>query len=68
MVLTRCPSAVIQVATNYFNQFSLVDSATRNDGALSALMGNGGFESPEAFQPAFWWYYGSSENVFARYK
>jgi hypothetical protein len=54
------------VATNYFNQFALVDSATRNGGALAALLGNGSFDSPEALQRGLWWYYGSIGRFIAR--
>ena len=54
------------MASNYFNQFALVDSATRNSGALAALMSNGGFDSPEALQPALWWYHGSIGRFIAR--
>jgi hypothetical protein len=54
------------VASNYFNQFALEDSATRNKSALAAVMNNGGFDSPEALQPALWWYNGSVGRYIAR--
>ena len=46
------------VASNYFNQFALPDSATRNAGALSKLFG-GLFPDPAALQKALFWYNGS---------
>jgi hypothetical protein len=54
------------VATNYFNQFALEDSASRNGEALSQLMGYGGFDDAASFQKALWWYYGGIPNYLAR--
>ncbi|KAG7366330.1 alpha/beta fold family hydrolase [Nitzschia inconspicua] len=49
------------VASNYFNQFSLADSATLNDAALTAMFQSFGLPvaSPEQFQKLLWWYHGS---------
>mmetsp|Transcript_31043 Transcript_31043/g.87972 ORF Transcript_31043/g.87972 Transcript_31043/m.87972 type:complete len:328 (-) Transcript_31043:2544-3527(-) len=49
------------VASNYFRQFQLVDSASRNDGNLTKLfrgLGSPGL-NPQDLQPQLWWYYGS---------
>ena len=54
------------VGVNYFNQFALADSATRNDEALSKALGYGGFETAEQFQRALWWYNGSVGLFWAR--
>lgn len=53
-----------QVASNYFNQFALADSATRNLDALSMVLGFGGFPvgQAKAFQKALWWYHGAEPN------
>ena len=49
------------VASNYFNQFSLPDSATINNSSLTALFTSFGFtaESASQFQKQLWWYNGS---------
>lgn len=47
------------VASNYFNQFALADSATRNDGQLTALFASFGLantSAPLEFQKQLWWY------------
>merc|ERR1712062_928527 len=54
------------IASNYFNQFSLENSATINNESLSKLFQNGGFEDAESFQKALWWYYGSIGKYMAR--
>eukprot|EP00310_Coccolithus_braarudii_P018205 CAMPEP_0183342232 /NCGR_PEP_ID=MMETSP0164_2-20130417/8376_1 /TAXON_ID=221442 /ORGANISM="Coccolithus pelagicus ssp braarudi, Strain PLY182g" /LENGTH=345 /DNA_ID=CAMNT_0025512755 /DNA_START=73 /DNA_END=1110 /DNA_ORIENTATION=- len=54
------PDEAQQVASTYFNQFSLADSATRNNESLSQALGYGQFQSMSAadFQRALWWYNG----------
>eukprot|EP01083_Nonionella_stella_P010848 30833_1 len=61
-------SAVQQqvIASNYFNQFALSNSATINNNALSILLGYGGFENAQSFQRALWWYNGSIGSYMAR--
>eukprot|EP00931_Biecheleriopsis_adriatica_P104456 TRINITY_DN79130_c0_g1_i1.p1 TRINITY_DN79130_c0_g1~~TRINITY_DN79130_c0_g1_i1.p1 ORF type:complete len:367 (+),score=41.35 TRINITY_DN79130_c0_g1_i1:124-1101(+) len=54
------------VASNYFNQFALPDSATRNNNSLSKLFGLAGFPSPAAFQKSLFWYNGSVGMRWAR--
>lgn len=53
-----------QVASSYFIEFSLPDSATTNGEALSELFRYGGFDNAEGFQKALWWYLGA--DYFAR--
>lgn len=55
------------VASNYFNQFSLPDSATLNDAALTGFFQSIGLPvpSPEDFQKLLWWYHGSSGSAFS---
>lgn len=54
------------IASNYFNQFSLPDSAFLNNGSLTSMFASFGVPStlppnggPEAFQKQLWWYNGS---------
>lgn len=55
------------VASNYFNQFSQVDSATANGNALGNAMKSGaGFATAADFQKALWWYWGSIGKWMAR--
>jgi pimeloyl-ACP methyl ester carboxylesterase len=47
------------VASNYFNQFSIADSATVNDGRLTALFASFGaanVSAPQELQKQLWWY------------
>ena len=47
---------------NYFNQFSIADSATINDGQLTALFASFGAANtsePQVLQKKLWWYNGS---------
>ena len=54
------------IASNYFNQFAVENSATINGNALSLLFDYGGFEEAESFQKALWWYNGSIGKYMAR--
>jgi len=56
------------VASNYFNQFMLNESATLNDGALTTMFQEFGMDpgTPEAFQKQLWWYYGSVGRQLAK--
>lgn len=48
------------VASNYFNQFALPDSAIRNNGGLTKLFeAKVGPMEPEDFQKLLWWYNGT---------
>ena len=57
-----CGDEVVQeqvVASNYFNQFALSDSATVNNGQLTALFASFGaanVSSPQELQTQLWWY------------
>jgi pimeloyl-ACP methyl ester carboxylesterase len=56
------------IASNYFNQFSLVDSATANNASLTELFqafGIGPALQPESFQKMLWWYNGSLAEYFS---
>jgi len=55
-------------ASNYFNQFSLVDSATVNNASLTQMFQAYGFGDsldPESFQKMLWWYNGSLAKTFS---
>jgi pimeloyl-ACP methyl ester carboxylesterase len=61
------------IAVNYFNQFSVIDSATTNDGAMSRAVAlinifssDNVFESPEDFQKSLWWYNTGIPRVVSR--
>jgi len=54
------------VASNYFNQFALSDSASRNGEALSKILEYGGFQTAAQFQKALYWYNGSVGMKWAR--
>jgi len=54
------------VASNYFNQFALPDSASRNGEALSKVLGYGHFQSAAQLQKALYWYNGSVGLSWAR--
>lgn len=49
------------IASNYFNEFSLPDSATVNNASLTKLFQSFGldFLEPDQFQKMLWWYNGS---------
>lgn len=57
-----CGDEVVEeqvVASNYFNQFSLADSASVNNGQLTALfasIGAANASASEEFQKQLWWY------------
>ena len=54
------------VASNYFNQFSLPDSATANNASLTAMFAISGLPvEPVSFQKMLWWYNGSLAKHFA---
>ena len=54
------------IASNYFNQFSLPDSATTNNASLTAMFASFGLElEPTQFQKMLWWYNGSLAKHFA---
>lgn len=56
------------IASNYFNQFSLVDSATTNNASLTGLfqaLGFGDSLQPDNFQKMLWWYNGSLATSFS---
>lgn len=54
------------VASNYFNQFSLSDSAIRNNHNLTNLFTGFGMElEPAQFQKMLWWYNGSLAKHFS---
>lgn len=48
------------IASNYFNQFALPDSAIQNDGSITKLfVKKVGAMPPEEFQKLLWWYNGT---------
>ena len=56
------------IASNYFNQFSLVDSATVNNATLTSVFQAFGFGDslqPHDFQKMLWWYNGSLAESFS---
>lgn len=54
------------IASNYFNQFSLPSSATRNNASLTQVFQNFGFDiEPAQFQKMLWWYHGSLSKYFS---
>jgi pimeloyl-ACP methyl ester carboxylesterase len=54
------------IASNYFNQFSLPDSASINNGSLTDLFASFGLPvDPTTFQPPLWWYNGSMPTYIA---
>lgn len=56
-----------QLASMYFNELSLVDSASRNNNALFHFPWvKPLFPTVKAFQKALWWYYGSVTSVMSK--
>ena len=56
------------IASNYFNQYSLPDSASANNASLTTLFNSFGLGplDPESFQKMLWWYNGSLAKHFSR--
>ena len=54
------------IASNYFNQFSLADSATRNNASLTTFFQSFGMPiEPIQLQKMMWWYNGSLATHFS---
>ncbi|CAB9496528.1 Alpha beta hydrolase [Seminavis robusta] len=54
------------IASNYFNQFSLPNSAAANNASLTEMFASFGLPvQPESFQKMLWWYNGSFPTYFS---